>query len=443
MSGEGTGAYRLTHTMSERTWTVSEIGARIDAVVGERMANRFWVRGEIADLSRTSRGTAFLSLVQTDPRGRVVARLPTVLSPGKARLVDRRMTRVGQPLADGIEVRIRGHLEWFTPGGRLSLALDDIDPAHTAGAMALARRDLLVALQVEGLVEANALRPLARLPLRLGLVTRGDSQAYHDLIEELAASRLPFTVVLASAGVQGVHAPAELSGALGALGARTDLDLLLLTRGGGAEVELATFDHPDVARAVATCPLPVWTGIGHHTDTPVAELVAARALKTPTALAQAVVATVQAAVADVEGRWESIVTATARHLGTADARLRFATRRTQAARVALRGAGGRLDTALHRLDTAGHHRLADHRRRVEGAERRMGEGVREAVAAAHRRLDVRGGLVQAYDPQRLLARGWSVTRTADGALVTGPASAGTRLRTTTRGGIIASEVIDG
>lgn len=427
--------------MSERTWTVSEIGARIDAVVGERMANRFWVRGEIADLSRTSRGMIFLTLVQTDDRGRVLARLPTTLSPGKARLADRRMARVGQPLVEGIEVRVRGHLEWFTPGGRLSLALDDIDPAHTAGAMALARRDLLAALQAEGLVGANALLPLTRLPLRVGLITRGDSQAYHDLVDELAASRLPFTVMLVSAGVQGVHAPAELTAALTALGARDDLDLLLLTRGGGAEVELATFDHPDVARAVANNPLPVWTGIGHHTDTPVAELVAARALKTPTALGQAVVGAVVAAVEGTEAQWAAITAASARHLRATDVRLDLATRRTQAARVALRGAGGRLDAALQRVHTAGRHRLADRRRHADLAEGRVEEAARVVLAGAQRRLAVRDGLVQAYDPQRLLARGWSVTTTADGTLVTGPAPMGTRLRTITRGGIITSEVI--
>lgn len=427
--------------MSERTWTVAEIGARVEQVVQQRMGNRFWVRGEIADLSRTSRGMVFLSLVQTDHRGQVIARLPTILSPGKARLVDRRMARVGQPLAEGIEVRIRAHLEWWTPGGRLSLALDDVDPAHTAGAMALARRDLLAQLDAEGLVGANALRPLPRLPLRLGLVTRRDSQAYHDLMDELTAAALPFQVTLVSAGVQGIHAPGELRAALQTLGGRGDLDLILLTRGGGAEIELATFDHPDVARAVATCPLPVWTGIGHHLDTPVAELVAARALKTPTALGQAVVATVIASIADTEARWQAISSATRHHLRQAAGRLDAATRRTQSARVALRGAAGRLDAGLHRLDTAGRRAIGDHHRRLDGAHQRLHHAATTTIGDKRRRLHVQEELLQAYDPARLLARGWTVTTTPDGALVRTPPPTGTRLLTTTQGGIITSEVV--
>lgn len=426
--------------MSERTWTVAEIGARIQQVVEDRMAARFWVRGEVADVSRTQRGTAFIELVQTDGRGRTIARLPVTMSPGKARLVDRRMARVGQPLAKGIEVRVRGHMAYFAPGGRLSLDLDDIDPAHTAGAMALARRELLAALVAEGLDAANAALPTPLLPLRLGLVTRAGSRAYHDLVDELAASRLPFRIELVDAHVQGVHAPQELAAALAALG-RRDLDLLLLCRGGGGDVDLSTFDHPLVARAVAGAPLPVWTGIGHHLDTPVAEQVAARALKTPTALAQAVVARVVEAVGRTEATWEGIAAASRQHLRRADARLDLAGRRTQAARVALRGATARLDHRAHRLEGAARRSLADRHRALDVAEGRVGTAAAGVTASATHRLDRLDALVQAYDPQRLLARGWSVTQLADGTLVTGPQPPGTRLRTTTRGGTLTSEVL--
>jgi exodeoxyribonuclease VII large subunit len=428
--------------MGERTWTVAEIGARIAQVVDDRMGSRFWVRGEVADLSRTARGMVFLSLVQTDDRGHVVARLSVTASPGKGRLADRRMSRVGQPLTDGIEIRIRGHLDYYAPGGRLSLSMDDIDPAHTAGAMAIARRELLDALAVEGLLQTNAQLPTPRLPLRVGLITRSGSQAYHDVLDELRASGLPFDVVVASAAVQGVHAPAELAGALVALGGRQDLDLLLLTRGGGGDVDLSTFDHPAVARAVATAALPVWTGIGHHLDTPVSEQVAARSLKTPTALAQAVVTACTEAVADVEGRWARITSTADRQLGAASARLDTATRRTQSARLVLRGAVGRLDASGRRLEVAGHRAIGAHHRRLDDAGIRLRHAATGTLTRAAARLDVREGLVEAGDPARLLARGWSLTSTVDGALVTGPVPTGTRLRTTTRSGIITSEVVD-
>lgn len=385
--------------MSQRTWTPSEIGARIEQVVGERMAASFWVRGEIADLGRSARGMAFLTLVETDDTGRVVARLPGTLRPGKARLVDRRMARVGQPLTEGIEIRLRGHLEYFTPGGRLSLAVDDVDPAHTAGAMALARRALLQRLQQDGLMTANAGRRLPRLPLRVGLVTKSNSQAYHDLVSELQAARYPVAITLVSSSVQGIHAPAELKAALRTLGKRDDLDLILLCRGGGAEVDLATFDDPGVARAVAGSPVQVWTGIGHHLDQPVCELLAARAFKTPTALAQGLVRHLDQTVQAIEICWGDIASTATSHLTRAS---------------------GRLDAAEARMERAG----------------------TSVLARTRAGLDSTANLIDAYDPARMLALGWSVTTTQNGTLVTAPMDIGTRLLTTTRGGTLTSEVTE-
>jgi exodeoxyribonuclease VII large subunit len=332
-------------------------------------------------------------------------------------------------------------MEFFSPGGRLSLALDDIDPAHTAGAMAVARRDLLAALAAEGLVEANRTRPLPRLPLRLGLVTRGGSQAYHDVTDELAASGLPFEVLLVSCGVQGAAAAEELAAAVRLVQQRS-VDLLLLTRGGGADTDLMTFDDGDLARAVSTCPVQVWTGIGHHLDTPVCEQVAARAFKTPTALAQGVVGAALDAVGATERSWDAIRRRAEDHLGRASGRLDLARRRTQTARTVLRGHEGRLVADTARLASAARRQLATSRAVLDGRTARLGEAADATVATATRRLDVTAGLVAAYDPARLLGRGWSVTTTADGRLVTGPVPVGTRLRTTTLGGMISSEVVD-
>ncbi|CAN5753160.1 exodeoxyribonuclease VII large subunit [soil metagenome] len=407
--------------MSDKTWTPSQIGARIEQVVSQKMAALFWVRGEVADLSRTARGAVFLSLVETDDTNQVVASLPTTMSPGKGRLVDRRMARVGQPLSDGMQVRIRGRLDYYVRGGRLSLSLDDVDPAHTAGAMAVARRALLRALQTEGLMRANEARTLSRLPLRLGLITSGGSRAFHDVVEELAASRLPFAVTVAAVNVQCVRAPAQVTAALNALGTHADIDLILLSRGGGAEVELATFDDSRVARAVANCPRQVWTGIGHHLDQPVAELVAAQAFKTPTALAQGIVSQVNQAVDSVEDLWTATRRASLRRIGQAT---------------------GRLDLAATGLRSGGQQVIQTQRHRLDTSTRQLKAAAGATVATAQRRLDTTAALTDAYDPKRLLQRGWSVTATARGDLVTKPVAVGTKLVTTTRGGKISSEVTD-
>lgn len=423
-----------------RTFTVLEVAQHIDLRVREHWNNEFWVRGEVSGLRRSTRGHAWFNLVQTDEVGDVVAQLGVSMPASKARLVDRRLSAVGQPLADGLEIRLKASLSFWVRGGRLSLDLADIDPTHTAGALAVARRELLAAMAADGSRDRQAGLPSPRVPLSLGLITSSGSQAFHDLTDELRASGIGFAITLVHSTVQGQRAPAELCAALARLGRMAHLDLILLTRGGGADIDLVTFDHPDVARAVAGCPRPVWTGIGHHLDSPVAEMVAARAFKTPTALAQGVVATVAEAVASTEDVWTQIRATAVRRVQAARHDLSMAARRMTAARVAVRTAEARLDARSQHVARASTGLLARRAHALDGAASRLAIAGPHALSSAEGRLAQAERVVDLVDPQRLIARGWSVTTDDRGRLVTGPVPVGTRLRTRTRGGTIASTV---
>ncbi len=422
-----------------RTFSVREVAEHIDLRVRETWNAEFWVRGEVSGLRRRPRGNAWFNLVQTDEAGDVVAQLGVSMSPMKARLVDRRLSAVGQPLDDGLDIRMKARLSFWVQGGRLSLDLTDIDPTHTAGALAVARRELLAAMAADGSATRQAGLPTPRMPLALGLVTSHGSQAYHDLVDELGASGIGFHLTVAHSTVQGQRAPAELCAALDRLTAgTTPLDLVLLTRGGGSEVDLITFDHADVARAVAACPLPVWTGIGHHLDSPVAEQVAARAFKTPTALGQGVVAAVLEAAEAVEGTWAQVRAATRSRLDRARHTLEVSTRRTAAARVSVRTATARLDARHEQLERAAVGLLDRRGHDLDRASTGLQQATSRRLRHAGERLDQAGRVVDLVDPARLIARGWSVTTDDEGRLVTGPVVAGTRLRTRTRGGTIIS-----
>ena len=425
------------------TFTVLQVAEHIDRQVREVWDSQFWVRGEVAGLKRTNQGRVYFDLVHTGDRGEVRARLGVSMPPAKVRLVDRRLAAVGQPLADGLEIRIKANLSFWVGGGRLSLDLADIDPAHTAGALAVARRELLDALAADGSLTRNATLPVPRVPLSLGLVTSGGSQAFHDVTDELRQSGLPFTVSLVSTKVQGPDAPNGIVAALRQLGRLPGLDLVLLSRGGGAEVDLVTFDHPAVARAIADHPLPVWTGIGHHQDTPVAELVAARSFKTPTALAQGVVGVVGDAVRQTEATWASIRAVAHRRLAAADHALVLAARRTSAARGVLRAAKDRVHARDDRLRRQVATVLARTRDDLDTSAARLAGAAPAALRDRRERLDRAARLLDLADPDRLIAKGWSLTTMVDdGQLVTGPVPAGTVLATRTRGGTITSEVID-
>jgi exodeoxyribonuclease VII large subunit len=271
-----------------------------------------------------------------------------------------------------------------------------IDTAYTLGRLAEARELLLQRLKAEGLLARQPALALAPVPLTIGLVTSDNSAAAHDFLRTLESSGFAWKVVLTDARVQGVEAEASVLAALEQLRARS-VDVVCIVRGGGARTDLAVFDSEAIARAIAHYPIPVLTGIGHEIDTTVADLVAHRRCLTPTACAGALVERV--------GEWYA----------------RLHDRRRAIVRAALRA-----------VDTTTLDRLT-----VQLAQRSP-----RAIDRAVRRVDHVETRVRALDPARVLARGWSITRDAEGRLVrsVGDVAAGATLVTMVADGTVRSTV---
>ena len=400
----------------EGTLTVAEVGRRVERALRRELPAAVWVRGEIHDLGRPSTGHVHFSLVGEG------CSLPVVLFASDRPRVNRSLTATGNAvrMADGTEVRIRCEVRFFAPRGQVSLRMLAIDPAFTLGRLAERRDVLLKRLAAEGLLRAQARLAMPDLPLRVGLVTSSGSAAHADVLRTLGAGAVGWRVVECHASVQGPGAVPSLVEALRAVAA-AGVDVVCLVRGGGARTDLAAFDDERLARTVATLPVPVLTGIGHETDTSVADEVAWMRFVTPTAAA--------AWLVERAGRWcarrddvfarclAAATTATAR----AERRLdRRAGRVVGSSRHHLRAAAGRLDVLGRRA-----------------ADRPPGALERASVA-----LDQRAARVAAADPARLLARGWSITRAADGRLVraVADAPAGAELVTTVADGEVRSRV---
>ena len=284
------------------TLTVRELAEAINGALRRGFYDGVWVRGEVQGLNERN-GHVYFSLADDGDGGKATisvslfANVRFKLRP----LLQRHRLR----LADGMKVRIHGFPDFFAPTGRLSLKMAGIDPRYTLGELALQREDLARQLVAEGLYDAQARLALPALPLRVGLVTSVGSAAWHDVTDELARSGFGFRVLACDARVQGEWAAEMVASAIEMLGSQP-LDVILLVRGGGARADLATFDSALVARAVAGCPLPVLTGLGHEVDRSVADDVAHLALKTPTACAAEVISRVRAFRDRVERAWASI-----------------------------------------------------------------------------------------------------------------------------------------
>ncbi len=449
-------------TIPEPTFSVTELSDQIGNALRARFRDEVWVRGEIRDLSRARSGHVYFTL--TDPDGD--ACLGVMLSATKKGSVNTTLTRAGGTVRmnDGTDVRIRGRLDWYSVRGQLQLRMTAIDPAYTLGQLELARAELIARLQAEDLLRANARHVLPLAPLRVGLVTSEGSAAEADFLDELRRSGFAFHVLRADSRVQGFDAPRAIASAIRMLSTHP-LDVLAIVRGGGARTDLAAFDDEAVARAIAACPVPVLTGIGHEVDTSVADEVAHTPAKTPTACAQLLVARVAELAGAIEGAWAAIAHRGVRAVRRHDERLLTHARSlARGTRAALDAGDARLTSigdrsrraALAGLDRAG-HRLDAHSGRITGAarshlraaevlvaagERRVAHRAPRALAEAERALSSVEARLRALDPDRTLARGWSITRGPDGAVVRSPADVapGDHLVTRVAGGNVRSTV---
>jgi exodeoxyribonuclease VII large subunit len=372
---------------------VADLTATVNGLLRAGFPDGVWVRGEVSGL--TTRGPhQYFQLVERLDEGR--ASLDVSFFANHRNRLRPLLEQSGIALADGLAVSVYGSLDVYPPSGRLSLKMSGIDPRHTLGDLERERRDLLVRLQAEGVLRRNAERSLHPVPLRIGVVTSADSAAWADFRQELAGSDIAFRVLLADVRVQGATAPSEVSAAIRSLGRRSDLDAVVVVRGGGARSDLATFDTEPIARAIIDASLPVLTGLGHEIDRSVADEVAHLALKTPTAVAAFLVERVRAGLALVEDRGARIAVLSRQRLDEAEMRV---------ARAA-HDARHRAVSALQRAD----ERLAGRQARL------VATAVRTCDAAAAR-LDIVDTTVRLLDPATTLARGWSITRRADGSVL--------------------------
>ena len=427
------------------TWTVPELAAHIGRLLGGAFPGDVWVEGQIRNLNRSANGHVYFQLAEPCAAGQQpkTQLAVTLLAPEK-NLVNQQIIRAGGGVRmdDGIEVRIQGRIRWYGPRGVLQIRMHGIDPAFTLGRLQADKERTLAALAADGLLEANGRLPVPRVPLRLGLVTSSGTAAHADVISELTASGIGFTVRSVDARTQGHDSAASVTRALTHL-ADDGVDLILLVRGGGARTDLAAFDTELIARAIARMPVPVFTGIGHEVDRVIADEVAHTAHKTPTAAAAAVVNLVRSFLAEVDDRAGSVQRAVHRSLRVAATRLDDRTGRVG------RSSGRALDRQQVVVDLAGRRAGRGAVRSLEAADgrlagpaRALGDRARRSTTSADRHLDGVAARVRAHDPQLALARGWSITTTADGRLVRHVADAppGTTLVTRVRDGQVASTV---
>lgn len=406
--------------MKADAFTVSEILARARDALVSAFPAPVWIIGEISGFKRTSGGAAFFRLADSeDPTSSLeVAARGMIMAD-----VDRALGSTGVgALRDGIGIRANGTLGLDGRGSRIRLALLEIDPEFTVGRLALERARVIERLTADGSLRRNSELAMPLVPLRVGLVTSRGSAAHADFLHQLERSGFRFTVRLRHTTVQGEGATQAIAESIAAF-EEADIDVLVVVRGGGSRLDLATFDHEGVARAIASARVPVLTGIGHETDRSVADEAAHRSEKTPSAAAEWLVGRVSDFAARLERARYSIGRESRSALGRHEAALKHLAASLSASSQILSRESQRLD----------HQRAA-----LAVAARRAVERHRDDLSGVARWID-------AFDVDNTLRRGFAiVTSEDDGRVVrsSGSVSPGDRLFIRLPDGTVPVEVIE-
>lgn len=272
-----------------KTFSLSTVVSRVDALLRPAMSKTFWIKAELSSC-KFKGDNFFCDLVESNKEGTVLAQLRCYLWASEMKRIHQSFKSEGieLKLRDGMVVAMLCRLQYHPVYG-ISLRGLDLDPATVLGELELKKRALLATLTQENLHQLNQQIPCHPLPVKIGLITAEGSAAYYDFTKTLFSSNFGFQVQLASATVQGEHCEQTVLRALGCC-AQLDIDIVVICRGGGSKLDLAWLDNEAIARAVAHCQHPVWVGIGHEIDSGVLDVVAAQSFKTPTALAEELVA---------------------------------------------------------------------------------------------------------------------------------------------------------
>ena len=248
---------------------------------------RVWVRAEVSAVKVRGGGHCYLELSQSDERG-LVAKASAIIWASRYRVLGPYFESVaGSPLQPGITVLLRVQVNYSQLYG-LSLIVDDIDASCTLGEKEKERLATIERLKKEGLLDRQKSLEMTALPYRLAVVSAPDAAGYRDFERHLKGNAYGFVLetVLYEAVMQGASAPESISDALkAAASAEKPFDAVLVLRGGGSNLDLSCFDDYRLASAIATCPVPILTAVGHDQDFHICDMVAWRYVKTPTALA--------------------------------------------------------------------------------------------------------------------------------------------------------------
>jgi exodeoxyribonuclease VII large subunit len=416
-----------------RVFSVSELNGRIRTLLEERFFE-IWVEGELSNCKVWNTGHMYFTLKDQH------AQIKGVMFRLKLQLLRFKPE-------DGLRVIARGRISVYDAKGDYQIICEHLEP-EGRGALQLAFDQLKKRLAAEGLFDARRKRPLPTLPRKIGVVTSLDGAAIRDIIKVLRRRYANAHIVIRPTRVQGEGAALDVARAIAAIGKVRGVDVVIIGRGGGSIEDLWAFNEEVVARAIAGCPVPTISAVGHESDVTIADFVADLRAPTPSAAAELVVTRKDDFVASIDRLSRRVHAAMTSRLHRLESRLRTLESRPGYAsthgRLAMRARHtGELTHELRRVmraRLAGRERAYnalrltletfDVRRRLGGIRARLVDAdgkLATAIARRRHACDARlrgtAARLDSLSPLAVLGRGYAVCWNEDRTAIIRDASA--------------------
>lgn len=405
--------------MEEREYIdLLELQTRIKEGIQDAFPGRYWVKAEISSWSPRANGHCYLTLTQSRAGKPVAESRAMIWKWHYTQIVRYFEEATGQKLQAGITVLVKVQVSFSELYG-ISLYIEDIDAAFTLGEQALERKRAIERLTKDGYMDMQKELAIPDIPQRLAVITSKTAAGYQDFRNHLLNNPdgYAFTLHLYEATMQGEQAPSSIVDALSEAQEK-DYDAILILRGGGSETDLLCFDDFNLAIAIATCPVPVVTAIGHDKDVHIADMVAHESVKTPTALADLFLDALAAAEDAARDLVRRIAQAAMRLAGAQELRLESL---DSAIHRAIRGRVAALEVQLQRsigrITKGLTQKYSEVARLRDTAVHRIQFAAQARIGSEVSRVALKEAVITGSDPRKILGLGYVLVTGKDNKIL--------------------------
>lgn len=428
-----------------RALSLFELNSLVREAIEEYVTDEYWVEAELAS-AHESGGHCYMELIQKeDGSNTPIARASARCWRSTWALLKPHFEReTGQTLRGGLKVLLQVYPQFHENFG-FSWIVTDIDPTYTLGDMARRRQEIIRRLKEEGVFDLNKELELPLFAQHIAVISSDSAAGYGDFCKQLSENKqgFKFAVELFSAVMQGEQVEQTVIAALNEINERReDFDCVVIIRGGGSTSDLSGFDTLALAENVANFPLPVITGIGHDRDESVLDMVSHTRVKTPTAAAAFLIEHLQDVYSLIVEAEEDVIRCVTDRLQKErlriDRLIELLPKQLAAFLTAQHARLGRLIELLPRQTAAC---LTSQRGNLDLLAATMHGVLERRMLRENHRMEMLEHRADAVNPEKLLQRGYSITR-SNGRVVRSPEQlkAGDEIETTMEKGTIKSVV---